>query len=149
MSSINDVKNLYEGIAAEAFKMPERVDPSDIRKAQRAKKVRNLATAGATEGEREAAARKTKGPKMMGEDTCPICGHNPCQCLEGTLAEKKKEETNIGGGNLGKLIKKAVKRVDMNADGTADGKDMKSGDIGEFVPSTSGKKLKSKVRFEG
>ena len=149
MSSINDVKNLYEGIAAEAFKMPERVDPSDIRKAQRAKKVRKLATDGATEGERAAAERKTKGPKMMGEDTCPICGHDPCQCLEGTLAEKKKEETNIGGGNLGKLIKKAVKRVDMNADGTADGKDMKSGDIGEFVPSTSGKKLKSKVRFEG
>tara|TARA_B100000085_G_scaffold82844_1_gene74623 strand:+ start:571 stop:2424 length:1854 start_codon:yes stop_codon:yes gene_type:complete len=191
MSSINDVKNLYEGIAAEAFKMPERIDPSDIRKAQRAKKVRKLATDGATEGERAAAARKTKGPKMMGEgkysnsetyvkgtapvratyggktesfpketykkkskkdvteDTCPICGHDPCQCLEGTLAEKKKEETNIGGGNLGKLIKKAVKRVDMNADGTADGKDMKSGDIGEFVPSTSGKRLKSKVRFEG
>ena len=35
----------------------------------------------------------------------------------------------------------------MNADGTADGKDMKSGDIGEFVPSTSGKKLK-RVRLD-
>ena len=69
MSNIDDVKNLYEGIAAEAYKMPDRVDPSDIRKAQRAKKVRNLATDGATEGERAAAERKTKGPKLMGEDT--------------------------------------------------------------------------------
>ena len=41
MSNIDDVKNLYEGIAAEAYKMPDRVDPADIRKAQRAKKVRN------------------------------------------------------------------------------------------------------------
>ena len=47
--------------------MPERVDPSDIRKAQRAKKVKKLATDGATEGERAAAERKTKGPKMMGK----------------------------------------------------------------------------------
>ena len=126
MSNIDDVKNLYEGIAAEAYKMPDRVDPADIRKAQRAKKVRNLATDGATEGERAAAERKTKGPKMFGEgkysnsetyvkgtapvratyggktesfpketynkkskknvteDICPICGFNPCQCLEGT-----------------------------------------------------------------
>ena len=67
MSNIDDVKNLYEGIAAEAFKMPEKVDPSDIRKSQRAKKVRNLATDGATEGERAAAAGKTKGPSLMGE----------------------------------------------------------------------------------
>ena len=59
MSNIDDVKNLYEGIAAEAYKMPDRVDPADIRRAQRAKKVRNLATDGATEGERAAAERKT------------------------------------------------------------------------------------------
>ena len=131
MSNIDDVKNLYEGIAAEAYKMPDRVDPADIRKAQRAKKVRNLATDGATEGERAAAERKTKGPKMFGEgkysnsetyvkgtapvratyggktesfpketynkkskknvteDICPICGFNPCQCLEGTLRRRK------------------------------------------------------------
>ena len=60
MSNIDDVKNLYEGIAAEAYKMPDRVDPADIRKAQRAKKVRNLATDGATEGERAAAEERLK-----------------------------------------------------------------------------------------
>ena len=274
MSNIDDVKNLYEGIAAEAFKMPERVDPADIRKAQRAKKVRNLATDGATEGERAAAERKTKGPKMFGEgkysnsetyvkgtapvratyggktesfpketykkkskknvteDTCPVCGFDPCQCLEGTLTEKKKDcvkadkktmhncakkvcseqwgvgeciygqhavpdadgnvawydvlfehgiekgvdistlevleegshnehvehegaeltekkdETNIGGGNLKKLAKKATKRVDSNVDGTVNSSDMKDSDVGEFVPGPTGGKVKTKARFE-
>ena len=233
MSNIDDVKNLYEGIAAEAYKMPDRVDPSDIRKAQRARKVRNLATDGATEGERAAAERKTKGPKLMGEDTCPVCGFDPCQCLEGTLSEKKKDcvkadkktmhncakkvcseqwgvgeciygqhavpdaegnvawydvlfehgiekgvdistlevleegshnehvehegaeltekkkdEANIGGGNLKKLAKKATKRVDSNVDGTVNSSDMKDSDVGEFVPGPTGGKVKTKARFE-
>ena len=275
MSNIDDVKNLYEGIAAEAYKMPDRVDPADIRKAQRAKKVRNLATDGATEGERAAAERKTKGPKMFGEgkysnsetyvkgtapvratyggktesfpketykkkskknvteDTCPVCGFDPCQCLEGTLVEKKKDcvkadkktmhncakkvcseqwgvgeciygqhavpdaegnvawydvlfehgiekgvdistlevleeghhnehvehegaeltekkkdEANIGGGNLKKLAKKATKRVDSNVDGTVNSSDMKDSDVGEFVPGPTGGKVKTKARFE-
>ena len=274
MSNIDDVKNLYEGIAAEAYKMPDRVDPADIRKAQRAKKVRNLATDGATEGERAAAERKTKGPKMFGEgkysnsetyvkgtapvratyggktesfpketynkkskknvteDICPICGFNPCQCLEGTLTEKKKDcvkadkktmhncakkvcseqwgvgeciygqhavpdaegnvawydvmfehgiekgvdistlevleegshnehvehsaeltekkkdEANIGGGNLKKLAKKATKRVDSNVDGTVNSSDMSDSDVGEFVPGPTGGKVKTKARFE-
>jgi hypothetical protein len=48
--------------------MPAAIDPKAHRKQQRAAKVRNLAQKGATEGEREAAERKTKGPKMFGED---------------------------------------------------------------------------------
>ena len=60
----------------------------------------------------------------------------------------KKEETNIGGGNLKKLAGKAVKRVDADVDGDVDTKDMKSPETGEFVPSSTGKKLKPKVRFE-
>ena len=48
--------------------MPAAIDPKAHRKQQRAAKVRNLAQKGATEGERAAAERKTKGPKMFGED---------------------------------------------------------------------------------
>ena len=44
------------------------IDPKKHRQAQRAAKVRNLAQKGATESERKAAERKTKGPKLFGED---------------------------------------------------------------------------------
>jgi len=43
------------------------IDPKSHRQQQRASKIRNLAKKGATEGERSAAERKTKGPKMFGE----------------------------------------------------------------------------------
>ena len=59
-----------------------------------------------------------------------------------------KEEKQIGGGNLKKLAVKATKRVDADIDGDVDTEDMKSQETGEFVPSTSGKKLKPKVKFE-
>lgn len=238
MSNIDDVKNLYEGIAAEAFKMPEKVDPSDIRKSQRAKKVRNLATDGATEGERTAAAGKTKGPNLMGEGkysqsetyvkgSAPVrasyggkpesfakekyvkksAKNRPADAIEvdegyedtkrseviKSLSRKKskfvrkygkdapdvmyavasktakrkgdtsksddryayesflgekKDETNIGGGNLKKLAKKATKRVDSNADGTVNSSDMKDSDVGEFVPGPTGGKVKTTAKFE-
>ena len=60
----------------------------------------------------------------------------------------KKEEKQIGGGNLKKLVGKAVKRVDADVDGDVDSKDMKSKEMGEYIPSPVGKKLKPKVRFE-
>ena len=61
----------------------------------------------------------------------------------------KKEEKQIGGGNLKKLAGKATKRIDADTDGDVDTKDMKSSETGEFVPSPCGnKKLKPKVRFE-
>ena len=149
MSGIEDVKNLYTGIVSEGWKMPEKVEPSEIRKSQRAAKIRTLAQKGSTPGEKAAAEKKTKGPKMFGEsETCPICGQDPCQCLEGTLSEKKKEETNIGGGNLKKLATKASKRVDSNVDGTVNSSDMKDSDVGEFVPGPTGGKVKTKARFE-
>ena len=101
------------------------IDPKAHRKSQRAAKIRNLAQKGATEGERAAAEKKTKGPKMFGE-----------------------EEKKIGGGNLKKLAIKATKRIDADVDGDVDTKDMKSSETGEFVPGPDGKKVKPKVRFE-
>lgn len=43
------------------------IDPKAHRQQQRSAKIRALAKKGATEGERSAAERKTKGPKMFGE----------------------------------------------------------------------------------
>ena len=43
------------------------IDPKKHRAQQRNAKIRALARKGATEGERSAAERKTKGPKMFGE----------------------------------------------------------------------------------
>jgi hypothetical protein len=44
------------------------IDPKAHRQQQRAAKIRTLAQKGSTKGEKEAAERKTKGPKMFGED---------------------------------------------------------------------------------
>ena len=43
------------------------IDPKAHRTQQRAAKIRNLVKKGSTEGERSAAEKKTKGPKMFGE----------------------------------------------------------------------------------
>ena len=65
------------------------------------------------------------------------------------VQKESKNETNIGGGNLKKLTSKAVKRVDADVDGDVDTDDMKSNEMGEFIPSVDGKKkVKTKVRFE-
>ena len=48
--------------------IPAAIDPIKHREQQRAAKIRTLAQKGSTEGERAAAERKTKGPKMFGED---------------------------------------------------------------------------------
>ena len=65
-------------------------------------------------------------------------------------ATEEFNEYQIGGGNLKKLARKAVKEsIQSNVDGKVDTEDMKSPETGEFLPSPTGKKLKPKVRFEG
>ncbi len=88
------------------------------------------------EGQKCWKGYEKKGTKKMFGKT-----YNNC-------VKKEEVESNIGGGNLKKLVGKATKRVDADVDGDVDSKDMKSPETGEFVPSTSGKKLKPKVRFE-
>ncbi len=74
-------------------------------------------------------------------EECPVHGMEACPMDE--------QEHKIGGGNLKKLASKANKRVDADVDGDVDTDDMKSSEMGEFVPSPDGKKkVKSKVRFE-
>ena len=50
------------------------------------------------------------------------------------------EKAEVPTGDIKKLSKKAVKRVDTDADGDVDHNDKKKGKYGEFVPSADGKK---------
>ena len=63
--------------------------------------------------------------------------------------KEEEEKGKIGGGNLKKLATKATKRVDADVDGDVDTDDMKSSEMGEYLPSPDGKKkVKTKARFE-
>ena len=77
--------------------MPAAIDAKAHRSQQRAAKVRNLAKKGATEGERSAAKRKTKGPDLFGED-----------CWDGY--EKKGMKTMFGK-RYPNCVKKKSKKI--------------------------------------
>ena len=73
---------------------------------------------------------KKKGKKMVPncvkEDVCPVCGYDPCQCLEGTISEIHSQAHTpheVPGSNIKNLVKKAVKRIDVDVDGDVDKKD--------------------------
>jgi len=73
---------------------------------------------------------KKKGKKMVPncvkEDVCPVCGYDPCQCLEGTISEIHSQAYTpheVPGSNIKNLVKKAVKRIDVDVDGDVDKKD--------------------------
>jgi len=73
---------------------------------------------------------KKKGKKMVPncvkEGVCPVCGYDPCQCLEGTISEihsQAHKPHEVPGSNIKNLVKKAVKRVDIDVDGDVDKKD--------------------------
>ena len=69
----------------------------------------------------------------------------------GNSMKKKMSEAKVEvpDSNVKKLSAKAMKRVDANVDGDVDTDDMKSNEMGEFIPSADGKKkVKTKVRFE-
>ena len=56
--------------------------------------------------------------------------------------KEEKEESNIGGGNLQKLSKKASKRIDYDVDGDVDSQDKvekSKGEYGEELPTPFGK----------
>jgi hypothetical protein len=79
------------------------------------------------------AIQKAKGGTPDGQDT----------------RKEAVEEPKIGGGNLKKLSKKATKRIDADVDGDVDTDDMKSKEMGEFIPSPDGKKkIKPMVQKE-
>ena len=72
---------------------------------------------------------------------------------KGRIVDGKKVyedfEKEVPSGNIKKLAKKAVKRIDADVDGDVDSDDPKASEMGEFIPSPDGKKkVKTKARFE-
>jgi len=67
------------------------------------------------------------------------------------LPKKKLEEIHVQAhtphevptGDLKKLVKKAVKRIDTDIDGDTDKNDKKKGELGEFIPGVGNKRLYS------
>jgi len=60
----------------------------------------------------------------------------------GDLAKEEKNihgEVEVPSGNIGKLAKKASKRIDTDVDGDVEHNDKHKGEYGEFVPSPDGK----------
>ena len=145
--------------------------PEDVRKAEKNKKISTLAQQGSTKGERQSAARKAgvslpfiqknhnelegeqldeagkkcwKGYEKKG--TQKLFGKTYNRCIkaeEVELPPKSRQE-------LKKKVEKSLKRVDADVDGDVDSRDMKSPEMGEYLPLPDGKgKLKPKVRFEG
>jgi len=145
--------------------------PEDVRKAEKNKKISTLAQQGSTEGERQSAARKSgvslpfiqknhnelegeqldeagkkcwKGYEKKGTQKLFGKTYNRCvKAEEVELPPKSKED-------LKKKVKKSLGRIDSDVDGDVDSRDMKSPEMGEYLPLPDGKgKLKPKVRFEG
>jgi len=139
---------------------------SDVRRAEKKKKIDRLAQQGSTEGERRAAARKAeislpliqrnhvelegeqlnetgkkcwKGYKKKGTQT--LFGKTYNRCV--------KEKVEIPSGDIKTIAQKAAMRIDANVDGIVDTKDPKEKNMGIFIPSPDGKKkIRPKVRFE-
>jgi hypothetical protein len=80
-------------------------------------------------GYKKAGTQKLFGKtynRCVKEDVCPVCGYDPCQCLEGTISEIHSQAHTpheVPGTNIKSLVKKAVKRIDVDVDGDVDKKD--------------------------
>jgi len=92
----------------------------------------------------EAGKKCWKGYEKKG--TQKLFGKTYNRCIkaeEVELPPKSKED-------LKKKVEKSLRRVDADVDGDVDSRDMKSPEMGEYLPLPDGKgKLKPKVRFEG
>ena len=138
------------------------IDPKKHREQQRAKKIRDR-TKTDDEGS-EIAKKKVKGPALFGEGK-----NDPCWVGYKQVGMKKKgdkvvpncvkegEEINeihgqahtpheVPSGDVKKLVKKAVKRIDTDADGDVDNNDKAKGELGEFIPGVGNKRLYSMTR---
>ena len=145
--------------------------PEDVRKAEKNKKISTLTQKGSTEGERKSAARKAgvslpfiqnnhielegeqldeagkkcwKGYEKKG--TQKLFGKTYNRCVKAEEVELPPTSKK----DLKKKVEKSLRRVDSDVDGDVDSRDMKSPEMGEYLPLPDGKgKLKPKVRFEG
>ena len=86
---------------------------------------------------------KQVGMKKKGDKVVPNC------VKEEELNEIHKQAHTpheVPSTNLKKLVKKAVTRIDTDADGDVDHNDKAKGELGEFVPGVGNKRLYSTTR---
>ncbi len=127
--------------------------PSDFKKGSpvATKKKGRPNAQGPESGKKEIDEAKKcwKGYKKVG--TQKLFGKTYNRCV------KEGEEINeihssahtpheVPSGNLKKLVKKAVKRIDTDVDGDTDKNDKAKGELGEFIPGVGNKRLYSTTR---
>jgi len=86
---------------------------------------------------------KQVGMKKKGDKVVPNC------VKEEELNEIHKQGHSpheVPSGDIKKLVKKAVKRIDTDADGDVDNNDKAKGELGEFIPGVGNKRLYSMTR---
>ena len=105
------------------------INQSAHKKMQKLSKIRNLTGKG-TGGEKDAAQSALK--RLGGGPSLPIVDEYKAKNIHG--------EIEVPSGNIKKLAKRAVKRIDMDVDGDVDKNDPKAGNFGEYVPTPNGKK---------
>jgi hypothetical protein len=110
------------------------VDPKKLRKDARAAKIRNLAQKGSTEGERQAAERKTSGPKLFGENISLVekilgeekCGKGMYWCNTDKVCKPLPSGFDVPGQNkkptevgIGKKVKSEGKSCNHTKKGSS------------------------------
>ena len=155
--------------------MPDAIDPTAHNKARKQKKIRYM-TQSPNKNEAEVARRMSKGPSLPMEEFETVDEGQKCwkgyekkgtkkmfgkvvnNCVKKEefvdeakhTATKSDLESKVGGGNLKKLVVKAVKRIDYDVDGDVDPNDKvekKTGNYGEELPTPFGK-FKTKIKKE-
>ena len=87
---------------------------------------------------------KQVGMKKKGDKVVPNCVKEGEEINE--IHSQAHTPHEVPSGNLKKLVKKAVKRIDTDADGDVDNNDKAKGELGEFIPGVGNKRLYSMTR---
>ena len=87
---------------------------------------------------------KQLGMKKKGNKMVPNCVKEGEEINE--IHGQAHTPHEVPSGNIKKLVKKAVKRIDTDADGDVDNNDKAKGELGEFIPGVGNKRLYSMTR---
>jgi len=87
---------------------------------------------------------KQVGMKKKGNKMVPNCVKESEEINE--IHSSAHTPHEVPSGNLKKLVKKAVKRIDTDVDGDTDKNDKAKGELGEFIPGVGNKRLYSTTR---
>jgi len=87
---------------------------------------------------------KQVGMKKKGDKVVPNCVKEGEEINE--IHSSAHTPHEVPSGDIKKLVKKASKRIDTDADGDVDNNDKAKGELGEFIPGVGNKRLYSMTR---